>query len=254
MATVIGVIRVSTVGQIEGESLGLQRERIQGWCSFQGLTLGAIYEDAGVSGANMDRPGLSKALTQVIALGSEGVFVVTKLDRLGRDALGVQEVLAVLAEAGVRVVALNDGVDSGSGMGAAILRLLTGILANFAELEKDTIRSRLLDGRKRADRDGRVYSSEPRLGRKVAEDGRTLLESPEEQAAITRAKELREQGLSLREIGAALLQEGHHPRRASTWSPSVLRRIVMGQREPRTRKNARSQRLEDFIQRHTQAA
>lgn len=114
--------------------------------------------------------------------GKGAVLVVYKLDRLGRSSIDLQEALAVLHDAGVRVVSLADGVDSASGMGAALLKLLTSILSTFAEMEKEAIRVRLLDGRKRADAENRVYASEPRYGRRVSDGKDGELETDEEES------------------------------------------------------------------------
>jgi len=77
MATAIGYVRVSTVGQVDGEGLGVQRERIAAWCAYQGSQLETTHEDAGVSGGSMDRPGLKKALARVLQLGSDGILATT---------------------------------------------------------------------------------------------------------------------------------------------------------------------------------
>ncbi len=168
----------------------------------------------------------------VLELGHEGILVVYKLDRLGRNALDVQETLAVLLDAKVRVVSLADGLDSASGMGSALLKLLTGVLSTFAELERETITTRLLDGRRRADREGRKYAVEARYGRRLAEDGSNRLEeAPEEQMAISLIKKLREvDGMSYRAICERLHREGLRPRRAERWAPAVVGRIITGTR------------------------
>lgn len=224
-----GYVRVSTLGQVDGEGLGVQRDRIESWCSYQRVTLKAVFEDAGISGAAIEnRPGFNEAINTVLGLGAGATLVVAKLDRLGRNSIDVQRTLASLIDAGVRVVAVNDAVDSGSGMGSSILKLLTTILASFAELEKDVIRGRLLEGRRRADQNNRVYASEPRYGRRVADDGATLMEVPEEMAIIARVRALRAKGTSFRAIGRILLNEGHRPRRAAAWSPAVVRRLALG--------------------------
>ena len=69
----------------------------------------------------------------------------------------------------------------------------------------------------------------------MADDGHTLQVDVQEAKAISRAKELRSAGLSLRQIGRTLVAEGHSPRRATSWAPSVLRRVLMGVREPSSR-------------------
>jgi len=237
-----GYVRVSTLSQVtEGDGLGVQREKVTAWCGYQGLPLVAVEEDAGVSGASTDnRPGLRRALRAVLEAGPGAVLVVYKLDRLGRNAIDVQETLALLLEGGVRVVSLADGVDSQSGMGAALLKLLTSILSTFAELEKESIRTRLLDGRKRADASDRPYASEPRYGRRVAGE-KQLEPCAPELAAVERARVLRAEGQTYRAIAEQLLAEGHQPRRAPAWSPIVVQRMVTGLRPPRPR--AASSRL-----------
>ena len=60
------------------KDLGSNGTRIEGWCAFQGLNLTEVYEDAGLSGANMNRPGLQAALSAVTRMGKEGVLVVAR--------------------------------------------------------------------------------------------------------------------------------------------------------------------------------
>ncbi|MEN3313731.1 MAG: site-specific recombinase [Actinomycetota bacterium] len=230
----IGYVRCSTVSQVlDGDGLAMQRERIERWVEYQGLRLVEVAEDAGLSGSTMERPGLRRALRQTLDHAPGAALVVYKLDRLGRNAIDVQETLAVLLDAGVRVVAIADGVDSASGMGAALLKLLTNILATFAELEKEGIRTRLLDGRRRADATNRPYASEPRYGRRPNAEGTALAICDEEGAAIARMHELRTAGLSYRAIASTLDAEGHRPRRAARWSSVVVGRIVTGRRSPK---------------------
>lgn len=222
----IGYVRVSTLGQVEGEGLGVQREKVVGWCRFQQVHLLEVHEDAGVSGATMARPGLQLALARVREV-PQGILVVPRLDRLGRNAIEVQVTLRDLLERGVRVVAIGDGIDTASGMGASIVKLLVSILASFAELEREVIKTRLLDGRLRAKREKRVYSAEPQLGLRVDVGGEKLVDAPEELAALQRARELRLGGASYRGIAKTLDQEGHRPRRAPRWQAAVVRRMVL---------------------------
>jgi hypothetical protein len=51
----------------------VQRDKIEGWRAFQGLNLTEAIEEAGFTGANMNRPGLQAALSAVTMLGKEPV-------------------------------------------------------------------------------------------------------------------------------------------------------------------------------------
>jgi site-specific DNA recombinase len=232
----IAYIRVSTIGQVEnGDGLGAQRDRISAWCQYQGIALAEVHEDAGISGASTDnRPGLRAALRAVLALGDQGVLVVYRLDRLGRNSGDVQDALAVLLDAGVRVVSIGDNIDTSSGMGAMLLKILVSLLSLFGEMEKDAIRTRLLDGRRRADTNNKTYASEPRYGRRVSdmEEG-TLAVHDDEAAAVDRIRELHAEGMSYREIAVTLDAEGYRPRRAGSWSHVVVGRIASGKRTPK---------------------
>lgn len=229
----VGYVRVSTLTQVaDGDGLQVQRERIESWCAYQGIPLTHLYEDAGVSGFSTDaRPGFREAVRKVLSAGSRGILLTYRLDRLGRNAIDVQEVLALLLSENVRVISISDGIDSGAGMGSTMLRLLISILASFAELERDLIRGRLAEGRRRADENNRVYAVEPRYGRKVVDEEEGLLGVDEAEArAIARIRELRAQGHSLRFIAATLDEEGYRPRRAGTWNHVVVGRIAAGTR------------------------
>ena len=83
---------------------------------------------------------------------------------------------------------------------------------------------RLRDGRKlKAERGGYAHGRPP-FGWRA--EGGVLVEDPAEQAALTRIRELRGQGQSLRAIAATLEAEGHQPRRGQHWAPNVLARIL----------------------------
>jgi DNA invertase Pin-like site-specific DNA recombinase len=244
--SIVGYVRVSGLSQVtDGEGLAVQREKIEAWCRYQGFAFDPasnIEEDAAISGASTDnRPAFKRAVRRALSDAPGSTLVVYKLDRLGRNAIDVQETLAVLLDGGVRVVSIADGIDSASGMGSALLKLLTSILATFAELERETIRTRLLDGRMRAKANRRVYSRDAEYGLRREENG-TLANDDNELRAIARIRELRAEGLPLRTIGARLLAEGLRPRRASAWSVSVLFRLATGQRQVGAVK--RSERIE----------
>ena len=103
--------------------------------------------------ARNDWPGLQRVLEAARRGRIDAVFV-WKLDRFGRSALDVLANIHALADAGVRFVAITQGLDVKPG-GDATSRLLLTVLAAVAEFERDLIRERTRAGIERARRAGR---------------------------------------------------------------------------------------------------
>ena len=97
-----------------------------------------------ISGARADRPQLAKLMA---SLKAGDVVLVTKLDRLGRSTRELLDLIERIGKAGASFRSLGDPLwDTSSSQG----RLLSTLLAAIAEFERDLIRERTGDGRKRA--------------------------------------------------------------------------------------------------------
>ena len=129
----VGYARVSTEGQnLSGQLAALKAA---------GAT--TIYREK-VSGVRANRPQLAKLMA---GLGAGDVVVVTKLDRLGRSTRELLDLIDRISKAGASFRSLGDPLwDTGSSQG----RLLSTMLAAIAEFERELIRERTGDGRKRA--------------------------------------------------------------------------------------------------------
>jgi DNA invertase Pin-like site-specific DNA recombinase len=104
---------------------------------------GTIYREK-VSGARADRPQLAKLMA---ALKAGDIVVVTKLDRLGRSTRELLDLIDRISKAGASFRSLGDPLwDTSSAQG----RLLSTLLASIAEFERELIRERTDEGRKRA--------------------------------------------------------------------------------------------------------
>ena len=186
------------------------------------VTVVAWHHDLGVSGATPleARPGLLAAL-DALDVHTAGVLVVAKRDRLARDVLTAALVERLCERKGARIQTA-DGTGNGDGPEAALLR---GICDLFAAHERLIIKARtkaaLAVKKARGERTGGVP-----MGSCVDEHGR-LAVNRDEAAAVTRARGLRQEGKSLREIAVALEAEGHRPR-GKRWHVETLSRIVAG--------------------------
>src|SRR3954466_6598554 len=108
--SVIGYVRVSTAEQADsGAGIAAQRAAIVDYCTRRGLTLAAVYEDAGFSAKTLDRPALTKALAELDGGRAAGI-VVAKVDRLSRSVLDFAGLLDRATRAGWKIAALDLGV------------------------------------------------------------------------------------------------------------------------------------------------
>jgi DNA invertase Pin-like site-specific DNA recombinase len=140
----IGYARVSTGGQ----KLRLQLDAL----NDAGCT--NIFRDEGVSGNQKNRPGLNKAL-QVLRRGD--VFVVWKLDRLGRSLPHLIDVTSNLTQRGVGFKSLSESIDTTTAGG----KLFFHIMGALAEFERSLISERTVAGMKAAVKRG-VHVGRPR--------------------------------------------------------------------------------------------
>lgn len=102
-------------GDAESNSIGNQKTILSRYASEHGLTNTKYFVDDGWSGANFDRPGF-KAMMSDIEDGLIGTVICKDMSRFGRDYLHVGLYTEVkFPEAGIRFIAINDGVDSANG-------------------------------------------------------------------------------------------------------------------------------------------
>lgn len=147
--------RVSTDDQArEGTSLAEQRDRLLAFCRSQGWEVHGVHEDDGYSGRDLNRP----AMRQLIQEARErrfDVVVVHKLDRLSRRQKDVLHLLEdVLEPAGVGFRSATEPFETTTPFGKACI----GMLAVFAQLERDTIQARTEGGRRRRLAEGALVS------------------------------------------------------------------------------------------------
>jgi len=187
----------------------------------------AVYEDKGLSGALSvaDRPGLSAAIA---ALEPGDVLVVHRLDRLARELHVSEAALALIWKAGARCfeavgpreVPQDDPDDP-------VRTMIRQILGSVAEYERKMIRARVVRGRRRKAATG-GYIGGNRLHRKYGYEliGGEYVPIEAEQAVIERSTRLRDDGLSYRQIAAALTAEGIEPPSSGRWHDNSIRRIL----------------------------
>jgi DNA invertase Pin-like site-specific DNA recombinase len=140
-------LRVSTGEQTTKN----QRRELEAAAERHGWKVGAVFEDAGISGAKgrKDRPGLD-AMLKAVARREVDLVMAWSVDRLGRSLV---DLLATLQEMHAKEVDLylhQQGLDTSTPSGRAMF----GMMGVFAEFERSMIQERVKAGLARAREEG----------------------------------------------------------------------------------------------------
>lgn len=130
---IYGYMRVSTAGQMRGNSLEEQERLLR----LNGAT--ELYQDA-FTGTRTDRPNFIKLLE---TLEEDDTLMITKLDRFARNTSEGLRVVQYLLARGVKVHILNMGTIDNTPTGKLILTVMLA----FAEFERDMILQRTAEGK-----------------------------------------------------------------------------------------------------------
>ena len=108
--------RLSRDDELQGESNSIsnQKSMLEDYARRNGFPNPTHFTDDGISGTRFDRPGFTAMMEEVEA-GNVEAIIVKDMSRLGRDYLKVGQIMEILRQRGVRLIAINDGVDSQNG-------------------------------------------------------------------------------------------------------------------------------------------
>ena len=125
-------IRVSTSYQVDKDSLPMQRKDLIAYAELiLGISEYEIFEDAGYSGKNTDRPAYQRMMERIKTREFSHILV-WKIDRISRNLIDFSEMYAELKKLRIVFVSKNEQFDTSTAMGEAMLK----IILVFAELER----------------------------------------------------------------------------------------------------------------------
>lgn len=176
MSRTFAYTRVSTTGQTTQNQL----EEIRA-AGFQVDDRRIVTETISGSVPITQRPEFARLVDR---LEPGDILIVTKLDRLGRDAIDVSSTVKALADEGVRVYCLAlGGVDLASSAGTMTMNVLNAV----AQFERDLLIERTQSGLRRAKSEGKVLGRRPSLTDSQKQEVRVALSSGKSISAIARA-------------------------------------------------------------------
>lgn len=139
--TVALYTRVSTGYQVDKDSLPFQKKELTAYSKhILHAEKTELFEDAGKSGKNTDRPAYQRMMKKIRA-GEISHVVVYKIDRVSRNLVDFSLMYDEFKKYRVTFISLNEQFDTSSAIGEAVLK----IILVFAELERKLTSERVTD-------------------------------------------------------------------------------------------------------------
>lgn len=215
-------VRVSTLHQIDKDSLPMQKQDL---ISYAKLILNTedcvIFEDAGYSGKNTDRPKFQEMMSQMRA-GTFTHLLVWKIDRISRNLLDFATMYTELKNLGVTFVSKNEQFDTSTAMGEAMLK----IILVFAELERNMTSERVTATMISRAHNGLWNGGRVPYGYDYDPDTTTFSVNDAESAVVKLIHDQYEEQRSLVRLARYLNEKGYRSRAGNYWSPISVNIIL----------------------------
>ena len=213
MKKAFAYLRVSGKGQLEGDGFTRQLAAIKKHAATNGIRIGRVFREEGVSGTKdlENRPALQQLL---VALHSNGIrlVLVEKLDRLARDLMIQESIVADMKRNGFEIVSVTEPDMCSDDPSRVLIRQILGA---FAQYERAMIVQKLRGARQRIRaKSGRCEGRKP-YGTRSGEA-----------EVIERMKKLRQQGTAVDTIAETLNTEGIKPRAGEKWYATSVYRVL----------------------------
>lgn len=215
-------VRVSTHYQVDKDSLPVQKEELIAYAKYVlNASSYEVFEDAGFSAKNTDRPDYQQMMSRV----RDGEFshvLVWKLDRISRNLLDFAAMYDELKKLGVTFVSKNEQFDTSSAMGEAMLK----IILVFAELERKMTAERVTAVMISRAGNGQWNGGRVPYGYDYDKQTETFSINESEGAVVLRIYDLYEENNSLLFVAKALNAAGVRHRSGKEWTPTTVSLIL----------------------------
>jgi site-specific DNA recombinase len=221
-----GYIRVSSVAQIEGESLDTQERNIKDYTRLFGWEYCKTYRDEGVSGKKASRPGLDRLLKDAKNKAFNTV-IVDNLSRFGRTTADVLKNVKDLQKVDCHFVSIKEKLDGTGPYGQFMLT----VFAAISELEHYMIKVRMEESRDFKVAEGRTISGTVGFGYAISRPTKDSVQI----VTVEREKEvyqkmvslyLDDENLSIQDVALKLDAMQFKPRRGKRWCTATMAKIM----------------------------
>ncbi|MFH0932762.1 MAG: recombinase family protein [Nitrospirota bacterium] len=239
-------VRVSTLNQVERESLSTQESRLKAYCTANGFQVYKVYKDAGISAKDTKRPQL-ESLMEDCRRGKIQAVLVTALDRITRSLRDLIKLVDFFQENSIRFISITQSIDSSTSLG----RFTRDLLGLMARLEREVVAERVANDMYHRASLGKWnggivpygYTTFQRIVDEMTEKGvpeekarkkagelvpepKKLYTDPEEAEVVKRIFDTFIETRSIRKTTHTLNSLGIKTRKGTTWASSSIHRIL----------------------------
>lgn len=210
--------RVSTQEQVEnGNSLEFQIDKLKAYCQLHELKVVGEYIDAGVSGAKFSRPALDRLKNDIEKIDIVLVYKIDRLSRAIKDTMFLIE--DIFKPNNVDLISLSENFDTSQAVGMAMI----AVISTFAQLERETIKERMMAGKLQAVKNGKYINNAPFGYKKV--DGK-LVKDEDTRKCVEFIFEKLLEGHSTTKIAKMIELNGYAKLRTALWHFNTINRFV----------------------------
>jgi DNA invertase Pin-like site-specific DNA recombinase len=207
-------LRVSGKGQVDGDGFTRQLVAIQKYATANGIKIVKVYREKGVTGTTdwEHRPAFSEMMAVMLSNGTKMVLV-ERLDRLARDLMVQESIIADFQRKGLTLVSVHEPDLCSDDASRVLMRQMLGA---FFQYEKTLLVAKLRGARVRTkERTGSCEGRKP-YGKREGE-----------RQIIQRILALRGEGTAMDTIADTLNAEGLKPRSGRLWYGSTVRNVLL---------------------------
>jgi DNA invertase Pin-like site-specific DNA recombinase len=216
MKTAFAYLRVSGKGQIEGDGFTRQLDAIKKYAGANDIKIMKVYKEGGVSGTTdwENRPAFAEMMAAMLSNGTR-MMLVERLDRLARDLMIQESIIADFKRKGLEVVSVAEPDLCGDDYGRVLMRQMMGA---FFQYEKSALVAKLKGARIRM-----------KLATGSCEGRKPYGEREGEVEVINTILSMRERGTAMDTIAETLNAKGTPTRTGGPWYGSTVRNILLRQ-------------------------
>lgn len=214
--------RVSTLHQVDKDSLPMQRQDMINYAKYAlGIEDYEVFEDAGYSGKNTDRPAFQDMMERIEA-GEFSHVLVWKIDRISRNLLDFATMYAKCKKLGVTFVSKNEQFDTSTAMGEAMLK----IILVFAELERNMTSERVSSTMNARAAEGKWNGGRVPFAYRYDRETDSFSIRDDEAKVALELKDIYLRTRSLTYTARTLNEAGKRTRRGYAWTPATVAIIL----------------------------